>query len=82
GVGPRQGASAYPRSPESRRKRSTPPPRHGNLFGPVQNMMGNLLQRSVQAVNDALQPGGGATSDDSPEEGKGEEDGSFSKRRR
>ncbi|CAM9221170.1 unnamed protein product, partial [Ectocarpus sp. 4 AP-2014] len=42
-----------------RRKSSPPASQHGNLFG-----LGTLLQRSVQAVNEALQPGGGATSDD------------------
>lgn len=34
-----------------------------------------------QAVNDALQPGGGATSDDSPEDGD-DDDSTFARRRR
>ncbi|CAM9212877.1 unnamed protein product, partial [Ectocarpus fasciculatus] len=55
-----------------RRKSSPPASQHGNLFG-----LGTLLQRSVQAVNEALQPGGGATSDEDslPDGDDGDGDG-------
>lgn len=58
GVPSRRSAAEFPLSPQWQRRvtgrnskskpKSSTQHGHGNLFGPVQNMMGSLLQRSVQ----------------------------------